>query len=147
RRCAMTAGSFPAREAVRRRGVGFADIVVSLGMILLFVLVAKLSADSRAHFSPPKTVPHISLDPRNLPSYAARSRRRMFIALFFSLVFALAYGYAAAKLRRARVVLLPLLDILQSVPVLGFLSITVTVFVDLFPGSLLGLEATSIFAA
>jgi NitT/TauT family transport system permease protein len=70
----------------------------------------------------------------------------MFIALFFSFVFTLAYGYIAAHSRRAERVLIPLLDILQSVPVLGFLSITVTGFIALFKGSLLGLEAASIFA-
>jgi NitT/TauT family transport system permease protein len=59
---------------------------------------------------------------------------------------AFAYGYIAAKSVRARKVMLPLLDILQSVPVLGFLSITVAGFLALFPGSLLGVECASIFA-
>src|SRR5256885_1055 len=67
-------------------------------------------------------------------------------ALACAFVFPLVYGYAAARGRRAGRVLLPLLDILQSVPVLGFLSITVTGFIALFPGSLLGLECASIFA-
>jgi len=70
----------------------------------------------------------------------------MFIALFFSTVFTLLYGYAAARSRRAEKVLVPILDILQSVPVLGFLTITVTAFIALFPGSELGLECASIFA-
>jgi NitT/TauT family transport system permease protein len=56
------------------------------------------------------------------------------------------YATAAARLRRAEKVLIPVLDILQSVPVLGFLSVTVTAFIDLFPGSELGLECASIFA-
>ena len=56
------------------------------------------------------------------------------------------YGYAAARSVKAERVLLPLLDILQSVPVLGFLSVMVTAFIALFRGSLLGLEAASIFA-
>jgi NitT/TauT family transport system permease protein len=70
----------------------------------------------------------------------------MFIALAFSTVFTFVYGYAAARNRRAERLLVPLLDILQSVPVLGFLSVTVTAFIALFRGSLLGLEAASIFA-
>jgi NitT/TauT family transport system permease protein len=70
----------------------------------------------------------------------------MFIALIISTLFTLVYGYAAARSPRAEKVLIPLLDILQSVPVLGFLSITVTGFIALFRGSLLGLEAASIFA-
>src|SRR4029077_12658866 len=63
-----------------------------------------------------------------------------------SFAFTLVYGYAAARSRYAERVLIPLLDVLQSVPVLGFLSVTVTAFIALFPGSLLGLESASIFA-
>jgi NitT/TauT family transport system permease protein len=70
----------------------------------------------------------------------------MFIALGFSTLFTFVYGYAAARSKRAERVLVPMLDILQSIPVLGFLSITVTAFIALFRGSLLGLEAASIFA-
>ncbi len=70
----------------------------------------------------------------------------MFIALGLSVVFTFVYGTAAARLRRAEKVLVPLLDILQSVPILGFLAITVTAFVALFPHSILGLECASIFA-
>jgi NitT/TauT family transport system permease protein len=70
----------------------------------------------------------------------------MFVALGFSLLFTLVYGYVAAHSRKAERVLIPLLDILQSVPVLGFLAVTVTGFVALFPGNLLGLEAASIFS-
>ncbi len=70
----------------------------------------------------------------------------MFIALCCSFTFALAYGYVAAHSRRAEKILVPLLDILQSIPVLGFLSVTVTAFIALFRGSLLGLEAAAIFA-
>ncbi len=70
----------------------------------------------------------------------------MFVALFFSYAFSLSYAYVAARSQRARRVMIPALDILQSVPVLGFLAITVTFFVALFPGSELGLEAASVFA-
>jgi NitT/TauT family transport system permease protein len=70
----------------------------------------------------------------------------MFIALFISLVFTFAYAEAAARLPRAEKVLIPVLDILQSVPVLGFLTVTVTAFINLFPGSELGLEFAAVFA-
>jgi NitT/TauT family transport system permease protein len=70
----------------------------------------------------------------------------MFIAFFLSVVFTFLYASAAARSRRARVVLIPVLDILQSVPMLGFLAITITFFIALFPGSELGLECASIFA-
>jgi NitT/TauT family transport system permease protein len=134
------------RIAVRRHSTTFADAVVVLGVLVLLYALARVGAGAFTHFTPPSDVPHISLDPRNLPNYAARSTLRMFVALFCSLVFTLVYGYTAAHSRRAERVLLPLLDILQSVPVLGFLSITVTLFIALFPGSLLGLELASIFA-
>ena len=70
----------------------------------------------------------------------------MFIALFFAYAFSLSYAYVAARSRRWRRVLIPALDILQSVPVLGFLAITVTFFVALFRGSDIGLECAAIFA-
>ncbi len=138
--------TFPSPEALRRFPFGLADIAVLLGTLVLIALVARVGAGTLVSFQPPHDVPSVDLDPRNLPYYAARSTLRMFIALFFSTVFTLVYGFIAAKSRRAEKVLIPLLDILQSVPVLGFLSITVTGFIALFPGSLLGLEAASIFA-
>jgi NitT/TauT family transport system permease protein len=88
----------------------------------------------------------ISLDPAVLPEYALRTVLRMFMALVASLVFSLAYAALAAKSRQAEKVLIPALDVLQSVPILGFLSITVTGFIALFPGSLLGVECAAIFA-
>src|SRR6266852_4142020 len=88
----------------------------------------------------------ISLDPAVLPEYALRTVLRMFMALLASLVFSLAYAALAAKSRQAEKVLIPTLDVLQSVPILGFLSITVTGFIALFPGSLLGVECAAIFA-
>jgi NitT/TauT family transport system permease protein len=123
-----------------------ADLAVGLGTLVLLYVAARVGAESLVKFSPPDVIPTISLDPRNLPNYAARSTLRMFIALGFSTLFTFVYGYAAARSRRAERVLVPLLDILQSVPVLGFLSVTVTLFIALFKGSLLGLEAASIFA-
>src|SRR5215468_9076644 len=88
----------------------------------------------------------ISLDPRRLPEYALRTVLRMVCALGASLVFSLVYAAVAAKSRRAEKILIPILDILQSVPILGFLSITVTGFIALFPGRLLGVECAAIFA-
>jgi NitT/TauT family transport system permease protein len=138
--------TFPSSEALRRLPFGLADVAVILGTLCLLALVARVGAGTLVSFKPPDIVPTIDLDPRNLPYYAGRSTLRMFIALFFSTLFTLVYGYIAANSRRAEQVMIPLLDILQSVPVLGFLSITVTGFISLFPGSLLGLEAASIFA-
>ncbi len=142
----MLRRTFPSPEALRRLPFGLADIALIMGTLVLVGLIARVGAGALISFVPPDVVPSVSLDPGNLPYYAGRSTLRMFIALFCSTLFTLIYGYIAAKSRRAERVLIPLLDILQSVPVLGFLSITVTGFIALFPGSLLGLEAASIFA-
>ncbi len=88
----------------------------------------------------------ISLDPANLPEYALRTTLRMLAALIASLVFTFTYGTLAAKSHRAEVVLIPLLDILQSVPVLGYISFTVIFFMSLFPGRIAGAEAAVVFA-
>ena len=81
-----------------------------------------------------------------LPYYALRTIMRMFIALGFSLLFTFSYATIAAKSARAEKVLIPLLDVLQSVPILGFLAFLVVFFVNLFPGSVAGYEAACIFA-
>jgi NitT/TauT family transport system permease protein len=88
----------------------------------------------------------ISLDPWRLPEYALRTVLRMVCALVASLVFSLVYAAIAAKSRQGEKILIPVLDILQSVPILGFLSITVAGFIALFPGRLLGVECAAIFA-
>ncbi|MBV8647975.1 ABC transporter permease subunit [Paludibacterium sp.] len=88
----------------------------------------------------------ISLDPASLPAYSLRTILRMLAAMLASLVFTLVYGTLAAKSRRAEKVLIPILDILQSVPVLGYISFTVTFFIALFPGRVLGAECAAIFA-
>ncbi len=87
----------------------------------------------------------LSLDPGNLPFYALRTVLRMFIALILSIIFTFIVGALAAKNRRAEQIIIPAIDILQSVPVLSFLAITVTGFIHFFPGSLLGPECASIF--
>jgi NitT/TauT family transport system permease protein len=86
------------------------------------------------------------LAPSHLPEYAARTTLRMFVALALSLAFTLTYATWAAKSERAGKILIPLLDILQSVPILGFISITVVFFMSLAPGRVLGAEFAAIFA-
>src|SRR5690349_9474589 len=88
----------------------------------------------------------VSLDYKLLPYYALRTTLRMFAAMAASLVFTFVYATLAAKSRRAALLLIPLLDVLQSVPILGFLSFTVTFFLGLFPGSMLGAECAAVFA-
>jgi len=87
----------------------------------------------------------ISLDPIYLPGYALRTVSRMFLALMVSLLFTFTVATWAAKNARAERIIIPIIDILQSVPILGFLSITLVLFMQLFPGSLLGPECAAIF--
>lgn len=88
----------------------------------------------------------ISLHPSSLPRYALSSVLRMFIAMFFSLLVTFTIAPLAAKNRHAEKFLLPFIDIMQTVPVLGMLSITVVGFIHLFPNSILGPECAAIFA-
>ena len=88
----------------------------------------------------------ISLDAAYLPYYLLRTILRMFTALACALVFSFAFATVAAKSRAAEKVLIPLLDVLQSVPILGFQAISIAPFIALFPGNLLGVECAAIFA-
>ncbi|MHC8357999.1 ABC transporter permease [Pseudomonas sp. LB3P81] len=88
----------------------------------------------------------VTLELAHLPEYALRTTMRMFVALAASLVFTLVIATLAAKSRKAELIILPALDILQSVPVLGFLTFTVSFFMGLFPGGQLGVECAAIFA-
>ena len=139
-------GVFPSQGVWRRPNFRPVDPLVFAALLALLFGLLRLAPALNAPFLP-KTAPSlVSTDPASLPYYAARSLFRMFIALFLSLLFTFVYATAAARLRRAEKVLIPLLDILQSVPVLGFLTVTVTAFINLFPGSELGLEFAAIFA-
>ncbi len=88
----------------------------------------------------------VSLDPVHLPFYALRTTMRMLLAIVCSIIFTLVYATLAAKSRRAEMVMIPLLDILQSVPILGFLTFTVVFFLNLFPGQVFGAELACVFA-
>jgi NitT/TauT family transport system permease protein len=119
---------------------------IALPLVIgVIILIAWASRQMSVPYHPGETLP-ISLDPRYLPQYGLRTVLRMVAALIASLVFSLVYAAIAAKSKRAEKLLIPILDILQSVPILGFLSITVTGFIALFPGSLLGYECAAIFA-
>jgi NitT/TauT family transport system permease protein len=121
------------------------DLAVLPVVLLVFWLLAFGSAQMSTPYNVGERLP-ISLDPGDLPYYLLRSFMRMAAGLVFSLIFTLVYATVAAKSRYAEKILIPVLDVLQSIPILGFLSITVTGFIALFPGSLLGVECASIFA-
>src|ERR1700730_8298755 len=128
-------------ERARWESSFIADISVFAG--ILAILYA-LFVSGRIWFAPFTPVAHISSSPRALPLYAAYSLVRIAIAYALSLLFALAYGLAAAKSERAARVMLPLLDILQSIPVLSFLPGVMLAMVCLLPRRQLGLELGSV---
>ena len=114
--------------------------------VFLFVLAGIYGVYAIGHtwLGPVPLQAEISQSPRALPLYALYSVVRIGVAYALSLVFALAYGYLAARSKRAEIVLLPLLDILQSIPVLSFLPGVMLAMVALFPHSQLGIELGSI---
>jgi NitT/TauT family transport system permease protein len=120
----------------------------ALAVLLTLGLLVFLAEASRHLLQPlaELQVAPVSLAPGNLPEYAVRTTLRMFVALALSLIFTFTYATLAAKSRRAEVLLVPLLDILQSVPILGFISVTVVFFMSLAPGRVLGAEFAAIFA-
>jgi len=119
------------------------DIAAILCVFAAIAAVAHVTPATFKPISAPQALA-VSLDPANLPNYALRTTMRMFAALACSLLFT--FAPLAAKSRRAGLVLVPLLDVLQSVPILGFLSFTTAFFMSLFPGSVAGLEFAAIFA-
>jgi NitT/TauT family transport system permease protein len=121
------------------------DAIAILLVLGLLVFLAEASSDLLEPLSELQTTP-LSLAPARLPEYAARTTLRMLVALGFSLLFTFTYATLAAKSRRAERLLVPLLDILQSVPILGFVSVTIVFFMSLAPGRVLGAEFAAIFA-
>ena len=139
--------TFPTLGAVGVRGYFSRWDLIAIPLILgALLLLALAFQGSREPFSPNTPDLTVSLDPRFLPYYGLRSFVRMLLAVVFSLLFTFSYATLAAKSRRAEKVMIPVLDFLQSLPILGFLTITTTIFLGLFRGNALGLEAASIFA-
>ena len=119
----------------------------AVALVIVLGLLVALGEASRGLFEPlvKLQATPISLDPWQLPFYAARSTLRMFAALGVSLVFTFTYATWAAKSTRAGKLLVPILDILQSVPIISFLTITVVFFMSLAPGRVVGAELEAIF--
>ena len=121
------------------------DVAAFVLVVGAMVLVVHGARETTVPLAALDTKP-LSLDPANLPEYALRTTLRMLAAIVCSLIFTFVYASLAAKSRRAEIVLIPILDILQSVPILGFLTFTVVFFMGLFPGEVLGAELASVFA-
>ena len=141
----MTSFAAPALASGRRMPNRWDGVAMLLVMGLLIGLV---DVGRSTLFTPlaANQTATIHLDPSYLPFYALRTTARMFAALFCSLFFTFTFATLAAKSRRAGLILIPILDILQSVPILGFLSFTVVFFLNLFPGRVFGAELACIFA-
>ena len=142
-----------ARPLVRmlRRGGGLpfnalgADLAAFILLAGLTVMVIHGTEQMDAPLAQLSANP-VTLDAARLPEYALRTTLRMFAALFASLIFTFTVATLAARSKKAELIIVPALDILQSVPVLGFLTFTVTMFMGWFPGSQLGVECAAIFA-
>ncbi|MCE2576637.1 ABC transporter permease subunit [Komagataeibacter sp. FNDCR2] len=137
----MTENGLPGNLRVRPN---VADLLGLLAIMAAAVIIATAGRHMLVPI-PASEAGTIHLNPAWLPAYAVRTTLRMFAALAASLVFTFTYAVWAAKSRRAGQVLIPLLDILQSVPILGFLTFTVVFFLGLFPGRMMGAELAAIF--
>ncbi|WP_162987119.1 ABC transporter permease subunit [Sphingomonas paeninsulae] len=143
---ATVARGWPITRFLRVRSApSWADLVTFLLLAAIAVLIVHGAGEIGQPLAALKTTP-VTLDVGRLPEYALRTTLRMFAALGASLVFTFVFATLAAKNRKAEMIIVPALDILQSVPVLGFLTFTVTFFMNLFPGRQLGVELASIFA-
>ena len=133
------------RYARRRFAPNRADIIALFLIAGGAVLVTQAARTMGQSLTGLNMAP-VTLDPAKLPMYAALTTLRMFAALACSLLFTFVVATLAAKSKKAELVIIPALDILQSVPVLGFLTFTVTFFMGLFPGSEAGVECAAVFA-
>lgn len=134
---------FANRDGVSRF-INLWDVLLLILIVSILFFLSWAGKQMATPYSIGEPLP-ISLAPTELPFYALRTVLRMFIALGFSIIFTFMVGALAAKNRRAEQVIVPAIDILQSVPVLSFLAITITEFIRLFPNSLLGPECAAIF--
>jgi NitT/TauT family transport system permease protein len=119
-----------------------ADIVIILGILGIFYGIMQVGREWTGILRPTVL---IDLSFRALPRYTFFSLIRGLAAYGLSFVFTIVYGYWAAKDRLAEKVLVPILDILQSIPVLGFMPGVVLALVSLFPHSNVGLELAAVF--
>ena len=141
----MTFSVIPISATKRKTGVLAWDLIAAFLVLATVIFLADVGQGLLKPLVVGAPNP-ISLSPWALPEYAARTSLRMLIAMGCSLIFTLTYATAAAKSRRAEAILIPILDILQSVPILGFISVTVVFFMSLTPGHYLGAELAAVFA-
>jgi NitT/TauT family transport system permease protein len=139
--------NFPSPDVLRPRPYFSRwDLIVIPFVPVAIALITIAVRGASVPFDPSTPDLTVSLDPINLPYYALRTMFRMFVAVLLSLAFTFTIATLAAKSRRAERVIIPVLDFLQSLPILGFLTVTTAIFLGVFRGSLLALEAAAVFA-
>jgi NitT/TauT family transport system permease protein len=129
------------RRSTRPKRRGLVDVVVFVVVLALITLIVLAASRWTAPLTP---AVHIDLSPTALPAYAGYSLLRMGLGYLLSLLFTLIYGHVAATNRRAERVMVPLLDVLQSIPILSFLPAVILALVAAFPHSNIGLELASV---
>jgi len=125
--------SIPA-ETFKVRGIDIAVFFIILGILSFIIYIASQWS------APYERTLEINLNPSNIPEYALQSLARIFFAYLLSLMFSIWYGYTASRTKIHEKIMIPLLDILQSIPVLSFLPGVVLAMISLFPGKRIGLE-------
>ncbi|GCE15986.1 ABC transporter permease [Tengunoibacter tsumagoiensis] len=141
-------GSTPAASTVlSRRETHEPRRFGSIDLLIAVVIIASISllVVAASHWTAPMTPAlHLDLSPLALPVYAGYSLLRMMLGYLIALIFTLTYGHIAATNKRASIVMVPLLDILQSIPILSFLPAVLLALVAIFPHSNIGLELASV---
>ncbi|MBD2681296.1 MULTISPECIES: ABC transporter permease subunit [Nostoc] len=137
----MTRPLTPANKTLERNNWTWQDGLLILSIVSLIVLIIRTGSQFTGNFQPELT---ISTNINALPGYTAQTLIRMGLAYFLSLIFTLLYAYTAYHSRIAERILIPMLDILQSIPVLSFLPGVVLALIALFPGERIGVELAAI---
>jgi NitT/TauT family transport system permease protein len=136
----MTRPLNPDNKILERNGWSWQDGLLILAIIALIFAIVKTAAQFSGDYSDPA----IATDPQVLPQYTAQTLLRMTFAYFLSLGFSIVYAYIAYRSSLLAKILIPLLDILQSIPVLSFLPGVVLVLISWFPGQTTGVEIAAI---
>lgn len=119
-------------------------LFISLFFVLIYLFIF-LIKDMFVPYNSDMVV-NIDLSLKFIPLYTVKTMTRMFIAFLFSLFFTFLLGTIAAKNSLAEKIIIPFIDIMQSIPVLGFLSFSIVFFMFIFPNKFFGLECAAIFA-
>jgi NitT/TauT family transport system permease protein len=137
----MTRPLTPANKTLERSAWTWQDGLLILAIFSLILVIVQTASQFSSDYNPNFK---IETTLNVLPAYTAQTLLRMTAAYFLSLLFTLVYAYSAYRFPLAAKILIPLLDILQSIPVLSFLPGVVLALITLFPGQRIGVELASI---